>query len=165
MNTKVILNILAALVVIALIFFGYRLIFKSAPDEVADGDVGLVAAGFAENPLRESADEFLQILLSLKKLDLVSGAAFFANPGFQSLRDFATELQMKEPGKENPFAPILGRARVGDVFDSNRASSTQAAPARSSITRPAGSSSSNSPGTTGGAGTSARSQLNSAPSN
>lgn len=128
MSTKTILNILAVIIVIGLIFFGYRLIFKPAADPVASDSVGLVPAGFADEGSPTGTDEFLQILLSLQKLDLSSGVAFFTNSVFQSLRDFTTELQMKTPGKQNPFAPTLGPARPG-VFDPNRTASG-ATPAR-----------------------------------
>ena len=112
------LNIIAVLIIIAALFFGYRLIFKPGAEAV-DAEVGLVPAGFAPDETQESTDEFLEILLNLQRLELVSGSAFFSNPAFHTLIDFTTELQMKVPGKVNPFEPVLRPARTA-IFDPGR---------------------------------------------
>lgn len=118
MKGHTLLNVIAVLIIIAVLFFGYRLIFKPGVDEVED-TVGLVPAGFADDATQESTDEFLDILLNLQQLELVSGSAFFSNPAFHTLIDFTTELQMKEPGKINPFEPVLRPARTA-IFDPGR---------------------------------------------
>lgn len=101
---KTIINLVTILAVIILLFFGYKLLFK--PGVEAGPEVGLEAAGFADAS-REETDEFLQILLSLQRLDLSSGTSLFALPAFQALQDFSTELQMKVPGRADPFQPVL----------------------------------------------------------
>src|SRR3989338_9899433 len=98
-QSHTLLNIIAVLIIIAVLFFGYRLIFKPGAEEVNDDEVALVPAGFAPDETQESTDEFLEILLNLQRLELVSGSAFFSNPAFHTLIDFTTVLQMKEDRK------------------------------------------------------------------
>ncbi|MEA1929887.1 MAG: hypothetical protein U9M92_03360 [Patescibacteria group bacterium] len=141
MGKRPLLNVLAVLIILVVIFFVYRLVFKPAPGELASDEIGLVAAGFSDGDGRQAAtDEFLGILLSLQQLDLTVGKQFFSDPVFQSLVDFSTTLRDQQPGRDNPFSPTL-LAPPSSVFDSERASSDGDDSASAGPDAPAGASS------------------------
>jgi hypothetical protein len=114
MNPKKIIYTLFVIVVIAAaIFYGYQF-FGSRGDGAEEGRARLETLGLApENTQEAVSEEFLQLLLSLQKIDL--SGDLFLNPIFAGLVDFSTELQPQTPGRVNPFAPI---GSVGSVSPS-----------------------------------------------
>ena len=61
----------------------------------------------------------IDTLLTLRAVSL--SGTIFAEPAFTTLRDFGTQIIPEPVGRQNPFAPLQGRAtstpRGGQVFD------------------------------------------------
>lgn len=100
---KTIFNIVISIVVIVAAVFAYRLFFPKAPEEAVVSPDALLTVVSPDSEL-EPSDEFLRILLSLEKIEFKTEV--FAKLNQNNLRDFSTELPLKDPGRPNPFAPI-----------------------------------------------------------
>lgn len=100
-SKKLIVNTIIGIIIVVVLFFGYR--FIRQPDEPADAPIGLAPVGFLEGQANIAPDdEFLTLLLSLQSISLASDVY----PTLRSFVDFSTELQPQTPGRDNPFAPI-----------------------------------------------------------
>lgn len=107
-NSKTVINILIAILLLGAIVIGYFYFFGGKADTdnqsglqqiTANGSTGLAAVG------QSQASEFVVLLDNLRSVDLKS--PIFSNPAFSGdLQDFTTPLPDRQKGRSNPFAPI-----------------------------------------------------------
>ena len=83
------------------------------PEETPES---LITTEGAESGIDRSV---IDTLLTLRAVSL--SGTIFAEPAFTTLRDFGTQIIPEPVGRQNPFAPLQGRAsstpRGGQVFD------------------------------------------------
>jgi hypothetical protein len=103
-SKKTTFNIILVLLVIALAFLLWKFLF-SQPGKKPTQTAQLVPQAFlAVGSDAASANEFVQILLSVRNIRF--STELFQNPIWETLEDFSVELLPKEKGRVNPFAPI-----------------------------------------------------------
>lgn len=123
-GSKFIFNLLIAIVVVLLLFFGYRALRKDeTTPEPAGAAPGLDAAGFSSGAAgKDPADEFLTVLTDLQELNL--RADVFANPVFKDLQESNVVFSEQAPGRSNPFSPVnFGTLNLGGVAPTPAATS------------------------------------------
>lgn len=120
-------NIFILILVLSAVFLVYRFFLKPSNDEEV-GLVGLAPAGIEDDVVAQATDEFMRLLLSLQAIDLKNMPAVLAV--LSGLEDYSTELELKDPGRENPFAPIgVGNSRPfggGAAITTTRTATTTA---------------------------------------
>lgn len=98
-------NILIFLVIIAIIFFGYKYFIAGSPEEEIR-DLGASTSPAGEEVAGSDTEAFVAIMESLESVDL-KAVKFLEDPLFSnSLKDFSSELPKIDTGRENPFAAI-----------------------------------------------------------
>ena len=133
---KFITNVIIAALGLSLLFLIYRFFIKTANEPSSSPN--LVAVGTAQNRVDETTDEFLNILLSLQKIEL--RGEIFATPFFKSLQDFSTPLPEETPGRANPFAPLgIGGAPAPNGAPAGTSTPATTTSGRSTAPPPAGS--------------------------
>jgi hypothetical protein len=101
-------NVLIIILALSAIFLVYRFFLKPGREEASL--VGLAPANLDNDATTAATDEFLRLLLSLQSINLKNMPAVIAV--LSGLEDFSTELESRDPGRENPFAPIgVGNSR------------------------------------------------------
>lgn len=102
MPLKTIINLVLGVLLISLVFFGYRA-FTSGSGDTATAR--LAPEGFATSGGNSTVrNQFVDTLRAIKEIHFQTSV--FANPVFQSLRDWHVELISKPVGRLNPFAPV-----------------------------------------------------------
>lgn len=102
-NSKLLINILIALLVLAGLFVAYSYFF-GGEDEASNVGVQVVG-NLADQANTGRAAEFVVLLESLRNVDFQSD--IFSNPVFTSgLDDFTTVLPDRPTGRGNPFSPL-----------------------------------------------------------
>ena len=100
MNPKI-KNTLIAVIIIVVMFFGYRYFF------VGDGPVpALSVTGAVSNPADQAGRDFLDALINLKHINLDSSALIFSDQAFARLKDMSVALPVEPRGRTNPFKAI-----------------------------------------------------------
>lgn len=118
LNIKsIIRNVIIAVIVVAIGYFGYSYFFKKGATTTDTGS-GLTTTAGINTPTDTSSStdtgastgadlsgDFLATLLSVQSINLDD--RIFTNPAFTSLQDFSRPLLPDtNPGRPNPFAPL-----------------------------------------------------------
>lgn len=126
-NTKFIIQAVVVIVIIGLAFWAYQFFLNRSKTAATEPGLTRVTAGDVIPP---AADEFLNLLLSLQKIDFAA-STLFTNAKFTNLQDFSTALPDLDSGRLNPFLPpsaterpffIMGR----DTTDTSTATTNTA---------------------------------------
>lgn len=91
-------NIVGFVVVLAVLFFGYKYFF------VKEAQPALTVQGNA--PDGQTGKEFLVALINLQNINLDAASALLSDTSFSRLRDMSVSLPDEEAGRPNPFRPI-----------------------------------------------------------
>jgi hypothetical protein len=113
-NSKFIVQTVVVIVILGLAFWAYQFFLNR--NKAAATEPGLTRVT-ADSVIPPAADEFLNLLLSLQKIDFQS-SSLFTNPKFTNLEDFSTPLPDLDSGRLNPFLPPSTTERPFFTFDS-----------------------------------------------